>query len=417
MNSFSESSADMPPADWCITTLHTLSNKYERITDSRKVNHPFAEAVLNSFKSKLLNAVSLQSFYDSEGASDDDAEWNSLSGDASYDPTDNSNNNYISIPSSASPVDVSDVSSLYQTKSAEETEVAIAGCIPTPSPSPTDIDCGEPYLATTSNCVASQSPSFDASVSSIGCDISSELVTLPPNIEEALRRILANANGQVLGDTFTTFANASETELLDTASAANIVCQQRDDDDDEDDNSAEEEEEEEEDDSRFVSDSGNCSPDSLDSPEGTIDYMASDDSVDIFVKSFTTNGGWEVVERPGKGSSASSSTRDSNCLTPCKRKRSSEAEDLFSGEVAQAKNAIPRNKAIISPRKRSRSINHNDAAAVPISESRKKSAGVTTLNTAGSSNSANHSSSTTPPVSPLLAMAITAGPDNSSASD
>ncbi|KAJ2646108.1 hypothetical protein GGH99_008117, partial [Coemansia sp. RSA 1285] len=277
MNSFSESSADMPPADWCITTLHTLSNKYERITDSRKVNHPFAEAVLNSFKSKLLNAVSLQSFYDSEGASDDDAEWNSLSGDASYDPTDNSNNNYISIPSSASPVDVSDVSSLYQTKSAEETEVAIAGCIPTPSPSPTDIGCGESYLATTSNCAASQSPSFDASVSSIGCDISSELVTLPPNIEEALRRILANANGQVLGDTFTTFANASETELLDTASAANIVCQQRDEDDDEDDNSAEEEEEEE-DDSRFVSDSGNCSPDSLDSPEGTIDYMASDDS-------------------------------------------------------------------------------------------------------------------------------------------
>ncbi|KAJ1898650.1 hypothetical protein LPJ81_004292 [Coemansia sp. IMI 209127] len=412
MNSFSESPVDMPPADWCITTLQTLNNKYERITDSRKVNHPFAEAVLNSFKSKLLNLVSSQSFYDSD-VSDEDAEWTPLPSDNTFDST---TSNYISIPSSSSG-DVSDISSCYDTNSLEETDDDITACISSPLPSPTGIAGDNVYLGTSADFTAPQPPSFDTTVSS-------EFVTLPPNIEEALRRILANTNGQALSDTFTTFANTSDTTTLttDAASAISSACRKSEDDGD---NGAEDddEEEEEDDDSRFVSDSGNCSPDSLDSPEGSMDYMTTEDSVDIFVKTFTANGGWEAVENQSKSAAAAvtaaASADNGNFLTPCKRKRSSEAEDLPCGKAAQDKNSIPRNKAIISPRKRSRSVNHNDAAAVPTAEGRVKSAGTAAANSTNSSSPVSHPSSpsSTPPISPLLAMAITTGSDKSSSSD
>ncbi|KAJ2850935.1 hypothetical protein GGI22_005321, partial [Coemansia erecta] len=349
MNSFSESPVDMPPADWCITTLQTLNNKYERITDSRKVNHPFAEAVLNSFKSKLLNLVSSQSFYDSDGVSDDDAEWTPLPSDNTFDSTPS---NYISIPSSGSG-DVADISSCYDTNSIEETDDDdITACISSPLPSPTGIAGDNVYLSTSADFTAPPPPSFDATVSS-------EFVTLPPNIEEALRRILANTNGQALSDTFTTFANTSDTTTLatDAASATSSAFRESENDDEDGAEDDEEEEEEEDDDSRFVSDSGNCSPDSLDSPEGSMDYMTTEDPVDIFVKTFTANGGWEAVENQSKSAAAATaaaaaaSADNANFLTPCKRKRSSEAEDLPCSKAAQDKNSIPRNKAIISPRK------------------------------------------------------------------
>ncbi|KAJ2549672.1 hypothetical protein EV175_004356 [Coemansia sp. RSA 1933] len=420
MNSFSESPVDMPPADWCITTLRTLNNKYERITDSRKVNHPFAEAVLNSFKSKLLNLVSPQSYYDTDSVSDDDAEWTPpLPSDNTYDAS--TSNNYISIPSS-SPVNVSDVSSCYDTNSVADAEDDITACMNSPLPSPAGIAGDDVYLGTSADFAASQPSSFDAAVSS-------DFVTLPPNIEEALRRILANTSGQILSDTFTTFANASETTLtMDAAAASGTSSASHKTEDDSDNGAGNDDDDEEDDDfdeedSRFVSESGNCSPDSLDSPEGSMDYMTTEDSVDIFVKTFTANGGWEAVENQSKSTSAAAAnnadSENDNFLTPCKRKRSSEAEDLPCSNVTQDKNSIPRNKAIISPRKRSRSVNHNDAAAVPTADSRKKSAGIAAAaSPSNSSIPASHQSpSPTPPISPLLAMAITTGSNKSSSSD
>ncbi|KAJ1667127.1 hypothetical protein IW140_001619 [Coemansia sp. RSA 1813] len=406
MNSFNESPIDMPPADWCITTLQTLNNKYERITDSRKVNHPFAEAVLNSFKSKLLNIVSSQSFYDSDSVSDEETEWTPLPSDTTYDAA---TSNYISIPSSSS-VDVADISSCYDTSSVEETEDDVSACISSPLPSPTGINGDDVYLGTSADFGSPQPSSFDTTVSS-------DFVTLPPNIEEALRRILANTNGQVLSDTFTTFANASETTLTGatTSTTSSTFHKSEEDEEDDDDNGAEDEDED--DDSRFVSESGNCSPDSLDSPEGSMDYMATEDSVDIFVKTFTANGGWEAVESKSKSAvSAAAPSANDNCLTPCKRKRSSEAEDILCSKVTQDKNSIPRNKAIISPRKRSRSVNHNDAAAVPTAEGKKKGAGSGAASSTNSSPINHPSTASTPPVSPLLAMAITTGSDKSSSS-
>ncbi|KAI9505205.1 hypothetical protein BX070DRAFT_105898 [Coemansia spiralis] len=140
MNSFSDSAIDMPPADWCITTLQTLSNKYEHLSDSRKVNPPFAEAVLNSFKSKLINLVSSQSsFYDSESASDDEVEWTTLPSDCAYD---SSTSNYLSIPSSVT------TTSCYDTKPTDELESEddfVTG-IPSPSLSPTDVVGEDAYL-------------------------------------------------------------------------------------------------------------------------------------------------------------------------------------------------------------------------------------------------------------------------------
>ncbi|KAJ1996234.1 hypothetical protein GGI25_002224 [Coemansia spiralis] len=402
MNSFSDSAIDMPPADWCITTLQTLSNKYEHLSDSRKVNPPFAEAVLNSFKSKLINLVSSQSsFYDSESASDDEVEWTTLPSDCAYD---SSTSNYLSIPSSVT------TTSCYDTKPTDELESEddfVTG-IPSPSLSPTDVVGEDAYLGS-SGCTT-----LDTAVA--GCDASSsDLVTLPPNIEEALRRFLANNSGQVLGDTFTTFASASETTLIDsTLSSAHQSNEHKAED-------GEDEDTEDGLDAQFVSDSGSCSPSSPDSPESPINYLTTDESVDIFVKTFVANGSWEAVEHHHHSKSdGMSSSKDDGCLTPCKRKRCAETEDQLCSNAVQDKNAIPRNKAIISPRKRSRSVSHNDTAAVPTAEG-KKNGGLASLaaDTAAASEHPTTAAAAAPPPppSPMLSIAIAAGSDKAASSD
>ncbi|KAJ2843931.1 hypothetical protein IWW36_005373, partial [Coemansia brasiliensis] len=215
--------AEMPPADWCVTTLHTLTNKYEHLTSARKANPPFAEAVLNNFKSKLMNVVSLQPLYDSD-SSDAEAEW-PLSNECSYmDMKTDNTSNYLSL----SPAAVADTGSDGFSNCAKAgDEIAPTGLL-SPALSP-------------ENEAADESENVDFATGN------EDMVILPPSIEEALRRFLANNSSQVLSDTFTTFAASGDATPADI-SDGNDKCQ--DDDDD----------------AQFISESGSCSPESLDEP-------------------------------------------------------------------------------------------------------------------------------------------------------
>ncbi|KAJ2629695.1 hypothetical protein H4R22_003166 [Coemansia sp. RSA 1290] len=303
--------AEMPPADWCVTTLHTLTNKYEHLTSARKANPPFAEAVLNNFKSKLLNVVSLQPLYDSD-SSDAETEW-PLGNECSYmDMKTDNTSNYLSLSPAA------DSSGDYS-NAAKADEPAPTGLL-SPSLSPEN-----------------EATSEAENVNFAGND---DMVILPPSIEEALRRFLANNSSQVLSDTFTTFAASGDATPADVSDNSD-KCQ--DDDDD----------------AQFISESGSCSPESLDEPP---EYLTASDPVDIFVKSFSANGSWEAMSSPQPADGS---------LTPCKRKRNTDKEDQ-QAEEAMAASAKPmlRNALPVSPRKRSRSASHSDAvAAVPSSAS------------------------------------------------
>ncbi|KAJ1756715.1 hypothetical protein IW137_002020 [Coemansia sp. RSA 1287] len=273
---------DMPPADWCVATLHTLTNKYEHLTSGRKANPPFAEAVLNSFKSKLLNVVSTHALYESEDSSDVESEWPLGSDAAPYmdmKGDEYSTSNYLSADTASS-------------------------------------DCFSEHVS-------------DASLlSSAEVSDSSDLTLMPPNIEEALMRFLGNNSSQVLSETFTTFAASGD-------AVSTAKCH--------DDDAG---------DVQYDTDSGSCSPESLDEPS---EYLAGSDPVDIFVQGFSANGRWEEVPhlQPADGS-----------LTPCKRKRNTDKEDKQAEEKAAGPRPLPRSTVPVSPRKRSRSVSRETAAVV-----------------------------------------------------
>ncbi|KAJ2890235.1 hypothetical protein IWW38_004247, partial [Coemansia aciculifera] len=199
---------DIPPPDWCITTLRSLTTKYEHLSDSRKVKPPYAEAVLNSFKNKLLNFVSsTQALYDSDEISDNEVEW-PMAGDCSapfidLKPADYiydgdalaATSNYLTI----SPADIVDSAASHCAVADENSLLA--------APSSSVGSLGVSAFA--------GSDSLDAATGGTqhSLDNSDILVTLPPNIEEALRRFLADSSDQLLSETFTTFADAEGTSI------------------------------------------------------------------------------------------------------------------------------------------------------------------------------------------------------------
>ncbi|KAJ2615755.1 hypothetical protein H4S08_001113 [Coemansia sp. RSA 1365] len=319
--------ADMPPADWCVTTLQTLTNKYEHLTSVRKANPPFAEAVLNNFKSKLLNVVSTHSsLYDSDENSEGESEWplggcaspymDSSANDNNYD-TNNNTSNYLSMAPDAF---VDPVSSSCYREHANSDDA--------------DTDIQSPLLSPT-DCDAPAG--VDEAVDNSNFEGSLNMGVLPPSIEEALRRILANSSNQVLSDTFTTFSAGDAS-----------------------DNTANDDEDDTDNDAQYVSDSGSCSPESLSSPEDPPEYLSTNESVDIFVNGFAANGSWDAM--------SGVSPTDSISLTPCKRKRNTDKEDQQAevNATAAPSKTIPRNNTLqMSPRKRSRSTSRSDAAAVP----------------------------------------------------
>ncbi|KAJ2758925.1 hypothetical protein IWQ56_005872, partial [Coemansia nantahalensis] len=323
--------ADMPPADWCMTTLQTLTNKYEHLTSVRKANPPYAEAVLNSFKSKLLNVVSSHSLYDASD-SDSEVEWPLGSNCSPYiDPKpDTDTSNYPVL----SPAELADAAAAVCFADDAKEDAAMG--LPSPSPSPP----GDATADTAADCIP-----FDATGDLPELPAALEHA-LPSSIEDALRRFLANNSTQALSNTFSTFAGVCGAGPEPESCAAEAQ------DDDSDSDSA-----------QYMSESGSLSPESPGSPdEQDPEFLAAAaaDPVDIFVKTFASNGSWEYVSRsrPADGS-----------LTPCKRKRNTDKED----RQAEADAAAPQpTKAIrlgvlpVSPRKRSRSANHSETcAAVP----------------------------------------------------
>ncbi|KAJ1889566.1 hypothetical protein LPJ66_007965 [Kickxella alabastrina] len=339
MNSYTNIN-DMPPADWCMTTLQTLSNKYEHLADSRKVNPPFAEAVLNSFKSKLLNLVSAQAFYDSEDSSEAEAEW-PLGGD-----------NYLTI----APLSIIEplAAHVSYAKDSEEAEGDMTTGLLSPSPSPTSAVGTGSYLDA---CDLAATVEYSDNNIALGAD---DAVVLPPSIEEALRRFLANTNNQDLSNTFTTFADADTT-------AAAVDSSNDDGDDDNSDAQIS--------DLDNTSDSSDSleSPESPCSPEEPLDYLPVADAVDVFVKGYAVNGGWELVQSPL--CALDNNNNDNNkedALLPCKRKRCKNSEELEEAEQNAAsgrQTQLPRKKLLpLSPRKRSRSVPQGDTAAVPIAK-------------------------------------------------
>ncbi|KAJ2683595.1 hypothetical protein IWW39_005404 [Coemansia spiralis] len=369
MASYGGGLVDMPPPDWCITTLRSLTTKYEHLADSRKVKPPFAEAVLNSFKSKLLNLVSSQALYDLE-ESDGEPEW-PMAGECSapfldLKPADcvydggslAAPGNYLTV----SPADIVDTSSSHCI--AEESDMSTA-LLSTSQPAASSIDASSPYV---------ESDSLDTTAAQHNDDGSDLLATLPPSIEEALRRFLADSRDQLLSETFTTFADAECSSVSGTtlamcapvAAAAAIACQDAESDDDR---------------GQFMDESGSSSPESIPSPEATLEFISAADPVDLFVKNFVASGGaapWNAsayaqpleaaLAASGDaldcGSVAEDEEDDESELPPCKRKRRGELESKDA-------KAILRNSLPISPRKRSRSVSRrkDGAAAVPFSSS------------------------------------------------
>ncbi|KAJ2038052.1 hypothetical protein H4S04_002258 [Coemansia sp. S16] len=359
--------ADVPPPDWCITTLRSLTTKYEHLADSRKVKPPFAEAVLNSFKSKLLNLVSSQSLYDPEDISDCEPEWPLASecsapfidlkpADCVYDGGAlATTGNYLTI----SPADIVDSPGSHCV--VEESNMG-TGLVSASLSSTSPIGTSS-YL---------ESDSLDTTPAQHADDSSDLLVTFPPSIEEALRRFLADSSDQLLSETFTTFADAEcssstgATLSIDSpvAAATTIACQDAESDDDQ---------------GQFMSESGSCSPESISSPEATLEFLTAADPADLFGKSPVTSdnpASWDPsvysqsVEAAAVASDvaldcssvAEDEEDDESELPPCKRKRRGETESKDA-------KAILRNSLPISPRKRSRSISRrrDAAAAVPLS--------------------------------------------------
>ncbi|KAJ2006035.1 hypothetical protein GGI02_002259 [Coemansia sp. RSA 2322] len=359
--------SDMPPPDWCITTLKSLTTKYEHLADSRKVKPPFAEAVLNSFKSKLLNLVSTHSLYDSDDISDCEPEWplgndcsspfiDLKSSDCVYDSDVlTATENYLTI----SLVDIVDCA----TPSCTPEDCDITTGLLSPSPSPTSPVSASSYLdadsldAAVAQCAASGGNSSSSDI----------IVTLPPNIEEALRRFLADSSDQLLSETFTTFADP---EGMSSAAPAQTASSNADLDDDQ---------------GQFIDESGGSSPESIVSSDDAIEFLAATDPVDLFVKNFVAGGpAWDSaatalqcqpalpLDAAALGNADVADAQDSvdedeeddSELPPCKRKRRGEAESKDA-------KAILRNSLPISPRKRSRSVSsrRGDAAAVPFSTS------------------------------------------------
>ncbi|KAJ1720284.1 hypothetical protein LPJ53_005063 [Coemansia erecta] len=336
MNSFADIS-DAPPAEWCLTTLHTLSNKYEHLSDSRKVNPPFAEAVLNSFKSKLLNVISTPTYYDSGDASEDETEWplGSDSATTAYDGA----SNYLTITPSS--IIEASANGCYD-KESDDADDELATGLLSPSPSPTGNGDAGSYLG---------ADDFNATLGGMPdnsdiCLTGDDAVVLPPSIEEALRRFLANSSNQVLSDTFTTFADAE--------SSADVAATADDSEGDKDDVDHVR-------DAQIYTEDL-LSPEDPSSPEEPLEFLATADSVDIFVKDYSANGSWETVQ-------PSLSAEDDALLPPCKRKRGPNSELLEEAEQNAASirsTQLPRTKLLpLSPRKRSRSVSCNDAAAVP----------------------------------------------------
>ncbi|KAJ2882225.1 hypothetical protein H4R27_003592 [Coemansia aciculifera] len=364
MASYGSGLVDMPPPDWCITTLRSLTTKYEHLADSRKVKPPYAEAVLNSFKSKLLNLVSSQSLYDSDDISDGEPEW-PMAGECSAPFIDlkpascvydggalTATGNYLTI----SPADIVDSSGSRCV--VEESDMSTG--LLSPSPSPTSPIGTSSYL---------ESDSLDTATAQHTDDSNDLLVTLPPSIEEALRRFLADSSDQLLSETFTTFADAecssgSGAALSICAPAATIACQDAESDDDQ---------------GQFINESGSSSPESIPSPESTLEFLTAADPADLFVKSFVPSNSpasWDVSvysqqleaaiatsdDALDHSSVAEDEDDDESELPPCKRKRRGETESKDA-------KAILRNSLPISPRKRSRSVSRrrDAAAAVPTS--------------------------------------------------
>ncbi|KAJ2161994.1 hypothetical protein GGF46_000986 [Coemansia sp. RSA 552] len=338
----------MPPPNWCAVTLNTLTNKYEHLTSEGKANPPYAEAVLNCFKAKLMDVVPTQRLYASSEACDGESEWQSSDGCPPYMAmkAEDNTSNYISIPPAAI-ADSASTGCYDEYAKPMDTEEAAAAML-----SPTDDE-------------AAGNAGVGAASETTGLASNDEMVLLPPSIEEALRRFLANNNSQVLSDTFTTFVAA------DDASSGDAALDRHDTSADDDEAS-----EQQPDSSAFVGasqgtdesdscsdehsvESGSCSPESVDSPEEPLEYMSPSDPVDVFVKGFDTNGSWEAMPQH--------QTADGS-LIPCKRKHAADSDDQV--DASAVTKTIPRSTPLpVSPRKRSRSAGRNDVAAVPRSAS------------------------------------------------
>ncbi|KAJ1957331.1 hypothetical protein GGI12_005054 [Dipsacomyces acuminosporus] len=358
--------ADIPPAEWCATTLHSLSDKYEHLSESRKVKPPFAEAVLNSFKSKLLTLVSEQALYESDDNSDGDTDWPLISDYSHYMDMKTGADSYISASpetsNSLSNDDDGNGGELAAAKDdqveSEEDELGIIS----PSPSPTDM--AGPSYAGADDSADSCSDGSDA------------VINIPVGIDEALRRILSSASSQLLSMNFSTFAmpdsstlasadDCSNNGICSQASTQGLLVNAQDDEDDDDDEH-----------SQALAESGSCSPSSLDSPEEPMDYTSADsDSVGVFVNNFPD---WESVQRSSTCSGDSADTTatasstaaadDAASVTAsaCKRKRCASSDNACAADSDTSPKLRSRNILSISPCKRSRPSACSDAAAAAV---------------------------------------------------
>ncbi|KAI8320605.1 hypothetical protein GQ54DRAFT_312501 [Martensiomyces pterosporus] len=376
--------AEIPPAEWCATTLHSLSDKYEHLSESRKVKPPFAEAVLNSFKSKLLTLVSEQSLYESDDNSEGDADW-PLVGDYSQymdlkPGSDALESSYISAAVDAagcsSENQEDDEASIPLTTSASKAAGASAddddnnedgedelGLL-SPSPSPTSMVDPSYLDVDTSDVCSAQGDNDDA------------VINIPVGIDEALRRILSSASSQLLSMNFSTFAipdtvaSASDAEgngLQRTSSSQELLVNA---DDVEADDDAEDTEDDDEA-GQSLADSGGCSPSSLDSPEEPIEYAPSSDAVGVFVNSFdfVGNGSWEAVQPPSCSPDTATATATpaaADSVTAASKRKRCPADlgsDEAEADAAVSESLCARSVLSVSPCKRSRSSACSAAAA------------------------------------------------------
>ncbi|KAJ1949762.1 hypothetical protein EC988_004640 [Linderina pennispora] len=319
-----------PSDEWCITTLRTMSAKYDHLSESRKVKPALAEAVLNSFKAKLSALYREHPLYDTDDSSEGEAEW-PIVGDYSQ---------YMDLKSnSLSAVDGQDIldstpfdESILAANPVDEITAGLPldgedVALMSPSPSPT----------------GSGDSAYSDLCSSEGKVVSDEEVkATSKGIDEALRRILSSTSRELLSMNFSTFptsATASAEQVSTATTVTPMPQQELSDEDDQD---------------QAFADSGHCSPSSP--PESADDFGSAAESFDMYV---------EDCAQLAVASDAKADAPEAS--SAAKRKRDDDAADEDEdGNKPVLAEAAPCGRAILvaGPRKRARSATASDDNSV-----------------------------------------------------
>ncbi|ORX72014.1 hypothetical protein DL89DRAFT_265689, partial [Linderina pennispora] len=207
-----------PSDEWCITTLRTMSAKYDHLSESRKVKPALAEAVLNSFKAKLSALYREHPLYDTDDSSEGEAEWPIVGDYSQYMDLKSNNPVCCRRPRHPRQHTIRREHPCRQPRRLKSPPAyrwtARKVALMSPSPSPTGSgDSAYPDLCSSEGKVVSDE----------------EVKATSKGIDEALRRILSSTSRELLSMNFSTFPTSAtaSAEQVSTATTVSALCRSR----------------------------------------------------------------------------------------------------------------------------------------------------------------------------------------------